>query len=235
MSGSNSSAPGAAPPGPEPITLTVHSVPLGRPDDDPGRRTRVGRLKMLLVLLVCASPVIASYLTYFLIRPEGRTNYSDLVLPTRAMPTLAVRDTNGQAADLQSLKGQWLLLAVADAACPERCERQLFLQRQLREMLGRERHRLDKVWLVTGTGAVAPALQAALLATPAMHLLQVDREALAAWLQAAPGQVLDDHLYVVDPLGEWMMRVPADAEPKRVKRDLERLLRASASWDTPGR
>ena len=32
-----------------------------------------------------------------------------------------------------------------------------------------------------------------------------------------------------------MMREPVDADPKKVKRDLEKLLRASSSWDNPGR
>jgi hypothetical protein len=40
---------------------------------------------------------------------------------------------------------------------------------------------------------------------------------------------------VVDPMGQWMMRAPADPDPSRLKRDLEKLLRASASWDLPGR
>ena len=55
----------------------------------------------------------------------------------------------------------------------------------------------------------------------------------AGW-QPAAGQALEDHLYLVDPMGEWMMRVPADPEPAKVKRDLDRLLRASASWDRAG-
>jgi hypothetical protein len=63
----------------------------------------------------------------------------------------------------------------------------------------------------------------------------VDRAALAAWLAPEAGHALEEHLYVVDPMGEWMMRIPAQPEPATVKRDLERLLRASASWDTPGR
>jgi hypothetical protein len=46
---------------------------------------------------------------------------------------------------------------------------------------------------------------------------------------------LEDHLYVVDPIGNWMMRFPAQADPKQVKRDLDRLLRASAFWDKGGR
>jgi len=66
-------------------------------------------------------------------------------------------------------------------------------------------------------------------------VLRVDAQALAGWLAPAAGQALEDHLYVVDPMGEWMMRMPANTDPARVKRDLERLLRASASWDQAGR
>jgi hypothetical protein len=47
--------------------------------------------------------------------------------------------------------------------------------------------------------------------------------------------VCSSDLYLVDPMGEWMMRVPAKPEPGRVKRDLERVLRASSSWDQAGR
>jgi len=69
-------------------------------------------------------------------------------------------------------------------------------------------------------------------------VLQVDAGALAQWLAAAPGHQLSDHLYVIDPMGNWMMRFPAGldmAGAAKAKRDLERLLRASASWDQPGR
>jgi hypothetical protein len=82
---------------------------------------------------------------------------------------------------------------------------------------------------------VAPALQQALAATPGMQMLRVPRATVAAWLKPAPGQALEDHLYIVDPLGEWMMRAPADADPNKLKRDIDRLLRASASWDKAGR
>jgi hypothetical protein len=66
-------------------------------------------------------------------------------------------------------------------------------------------------------------------------VLRVPRDELARWLAPAPGHALEQHLYVVDPMGQWMMRVPAQPEPAKLKRDIERLLRASASWDRPGR
>jgi hypothetical protein len=52
------------------------------------------------------------------------------------------------------------------------------------------------------------------------------------------GPALEEHLYVVDPLGHWMMRFPARLDKDgagKAKQDLERLLRASAGWDKAGR
>ena len=202
---------------------------------DGARRTRHGRIKMLLVLLVCAAPVLASYFMYFVVRPDTRTNYGTLILPTRSMPALPLQTLDGTPVAAPALKGQWLLLVVGPADCDEACQKRLFTQRQLREMLGRERDRIDKLWLVSDGGEVAPALRSALAADPAMTVLRAPVESLASWLEPAAGTELDRHLYLVDPMGEWMMRFPADADPARIKRDLDKLLRASSSWDRAGR
>jgi hypothetical protein len=102
-------------------------------------------------------------------------------------------------------------------------------------MTGRDRDRIDKLWLVTDSAPINPELRAALGAQPATRILRTPAVDLAAWLAPAAGESLESHLYLVDPMGRWMMRAPADLEPKRFKRDLDRVLRASASWDTPGR
>jgi hypothetical protein len=233
MSGSNSSVRDAAARA-EAIGLTVHSMPA--PELQPeARRTRIGRIKMLLVLAVCAAPVVASYFSYFVLRPQARSNYGSLILPTRSLPALPLRTLDGKPVEAAALRGQWLLLAVGPAACEPACQKRLYLQRQLREMLGRERERIDKIWFVTDTAELAPALRAALDADASLQILRVPRGAVAAWLQPEAGRALEDHLYLVDPMGEWMMRVPADPDPARIKRDLDRLLRAASSWDLPGR
>lgn len=217
----------------EPLTMTVHSLPTPDPAGAASAAaTRRGRWKMIALLLVCASPVIASYLTYYVIRPEGRRNYGELIQPQRALPSWQGTDVQGRPVALSSLKDQWLLISVADTACNEACQKHLYLQRQLRETLGREKDRLDWVWLRTGTTPLDPALQQA---TAAATVLQVPADELARWLEPAPGQRIEDHLYVVDPIGNWMMRFPANIDPQKAKRDLDRLLRASAFWDRPGR
>jgi hypothetical protein len=235
MSGSSSSNPADSvlDKNVEPLQFAVHTMPRLDPQE---RRTASGRLKLLLLLAACAAPVIASYFTYYVIRPEGRSNYAQLIDPARDLPpALALTELDGRAVDASTLRGQWLLVVVGGGACESGCEKRLYAQRQLREMTGREKDRIDKLWLVTDAAPVDPALRAALAAAPATRVLRVGAADLAAWLSAAPGESLDAHLYLVDPMGRWMMRAPASLDPMKFKRDLDRVLRASASWDTPGR
>jgi hypothetical protein len=191
---------------------------------------------MALILVACLSPVAASYFLYFVVQPQARSNYARLIQPTRAMPdSLTLRDLSGSAVSAKSLKGQWLLVVVAGSACNEPCEHLLFEQRQLREMLGREKDRIDRVWLVADDAPIREPLLRALQVGNAPTILRVPRAQLAAWLTPEDGANLEDSIYVVDPMGEWMMRTPAQPDPAKFKRDLDRLLRASAFWDRPGR
>ena len=239
MSGSKLSdatiLPAAPKPELEPLGLTVHSLPAPEAAALAAQRTRRGRWQMLLVLLACAAPVIASYFTYYVIRPEGRRNFGELVQPQRPMPDLPATALDGRATTLGSLTGQWLLVSVSGANCQADCEQRLYLQRQLRESLGREKDRLERVWLLTDAAPVAPALLPALQQA---QVLRVDGAALGQWLAPAAGQQLQEHLYLVDPQGHWMLRFPANldaAGATKAKKDLERLLRAAASWDKAGR
>ena len=214
------------------LGLTVHAMPQPGHAIAPRRR---GRWTMLAVLLACAAPVVASYLTYYVIRPEARRVYGELINPQRPLPPTQALRPDGQPLPLTSLKGQWLLVSVAGGACDAPCAEHLYLQRQLREGLGKDKDRLDWVWLVADDAAVPETLQPALKGAT---VLRVPPAELAAWLAPASGKSLAQHLYVVDPIGNWMMRFPAGmdrATASRAKRDLERLLRASAFWDKAGR
>ena len=234
MPGFDSSAPDSVLPADRsPLRLTVHSLPSVDPDV---RRTTSGRLKMFLVLLVCTLPVIAAYVAYYAIQPQGRTNYSELIEPQRPMPAdLALTDLQARRVAATTLRGQWLLVVVAGGACSESCERMLWLQRQLREALGRDKGRVDKLWLIHDDATPTPRTLAAVGVGEPAIVLRVPSAALVAWLKANPAGSLEEQLYIVDPMGNWMMRSPANPEPGKVKRDVERLLRASAGWDTPGR
>lgn len=242
MSGSNSSVPPVSDPQPSadglatPVSLTVHRVPL------PDTRRNIGRLQMLMVLACCAAPVVASYVTYFFIRPEGRSNFSELIDPLPIPPALPLTRLSGETVAPTSLKGQWVLAVVADGQCDATCENNLLTQTRVREALLREKERVDKVWFVTDDATPSPRLMAAISAGEPTQVFRVPPAELAKWLKPAAGSTLDRHLYLIDPLAQWMLRAPPlpdiQADPKPLgsfKKDIERLLRASASWDKAGR
>ncbi|MGH8847698.1 MAG: hypothetical protein ACREXQ_10740, partial [Polaromonas sp.] len=61
----------------------MHAMPMLDSSSTQAPSTTAGRWKMLAVLLVCAAPVIASYFTYYVVRPEGRRNFGELIDPQR--------------------------------------------------------------------------------------------------------------------------------------------------------
>lgn len=190
------------------------------------KQKRAGRGKLLLVLAVCAAPLIASYFTYYVIKPSSRTNYGTLLDPRDyPMPALASSALDGSRLSLQDYKGKWLMVQVSDADCQAACQKKLFDMRQLRLAQGKEMERIERVWLITDDQPLETML---LREYDGMRHLRVPAPALQTWLPAEPGTVISDHIYLIDPLGNLMMRYPKDADPNKIKKDLAKLLKASA-------
>ena len=188
------------------------------------RRIQRARLKLLGVLLVCASPVLASYFFYFVMPPTGRTNFGTLIEPQRPLPELALQDSAGQPYRMAQHLGQWVLLQVDSGACAADCAEKLYALRQQRTMTGKERERIDRVWWITDAQTPDHALMREYAGTVAVRVNPAD---LSALLPVEPGQRPEDYLWVIDPLGNLMMRFPAKGDPARIRKDVSRLLRAS--------
>ena len=220
----------------EPLDLTVVSLPS--PADALAPEVARSRLKLLAIVLVCSLPVILTYLTFYVIRPQGQATLGELIAPTQAVPAGAVAARlDGTTLPLASLKDQWLLVKVDGGACVGDCQKQLLLVRQFRLMLGKDMTRVDWVWLVNDTAPVDATLAAHLQKDQAV-VARVDASLLQAWLPLPAGKKLQDYIFVIDPMGNAMMRLPAvfdSAGARQAKRDLEHLLRASVAWDAPGR
>ena len=186
---------------------------------------KAGRWKLLALFAVCAAPLIASYFAYYVAKPQGRTNYGDLIDPrAHPMPALGASTLDGKPAALEALKGKWIMLQVGDAECTASCQKQLRDMRQLRLAQGKDMDRIERVWLVTDDAPLETLLMREYDGT---HMLRVRPEALKAWLPAEPGATAADHIYMIDPLGNLMMRFPKQADPGRIKKDIARLLKAS--------
>ena len=179
------------------------------------------RSKFLLLIGVFVVPVVAAYLAYFGWRPSGHGNYGDLIPVTPLQHTAGVA-VDGTPFDLQTLRGKWLMVHVGPAACDADCAQQLYYMRQTRIAQGKAQSRIERVWVVSDAGAVDPAL---LREHAGLHAW---RPADAAFIEQFPAvQSRNAHIYLIDPLGNLMLRFPAQPEPKRLMKDLKLLLKAS--------
>ena len=161
------------------------------------------RLKLGLLFLVCAAPFALAWMAYLFDWAAGTTsNYGELIAPrTLAVPPFA------------ALRGKWVLLTADEAACNARCENKLHIVRQLRRAMGKDMERVERLWLVAGGPAPRPELLAAIEGTR-----------VATYRDAA---LSPEHVYIIDPLGNLMLRFPREPDPSRMIKDLQRLLRAS--------
>ena len=168
-------------------------------------------------------PVVASYLLYWFWVPDKHTNYGTLIEP-RQIPASSMQTTDAKPFTFDSLRGRWVMLIIDGGKCGPRCEEKLWQVRQVRQAQGKEMGRVERVFLISddqipsaqiahdyrGTWMVHGSVQ------PIVSMLPADKSAY-------------EHVYLVDPLGNLMMRFPAHAEPKRMIKDLARLLKYSRS------
>jgi hypothetical protein len=188
-----------------------------------GRHRR--RLPLYLLLAVCIAPVIAAYVVYYVVPPSGRTNYGALLEPQRPVPELTLTHLDGSAFSVASLRGQWVMVAVDTGACGQACESKLWNMRQVRLTAGKDRDRVARVMLLTDSQPLETRL---LREFDGTRFLRADAGQLRRLLEGPGGSpALEAHVWMIDPLGNLMLRWPEGADPQRMKRDLARLLRAS--------
>jgi hypothetical protein len=172
---------------------------------------------LLLIGAITLAPVVASYAVYYLAPRSAGSNYGTL-LPTAAAPDIGGRTASGAPFRLADLRGRWVLVIGAAGECTAACERSLYATRQARTMQGKEQERIARALLVAGPAAPDAAL---LAEHPGLAVAQVAPEALAL----LPGGA--DAIVLVDPLGNLVLRYPADPDVKGLAKDLTRLLKAS--------
>jgi hypothetical protein len=166
------------------------------------------RTKLALIGAACAAPFVLGTAAYFFDWSPGKpANYGEFIAP-RPLPGPA----------FEALRGKWVLVSFDAAACDAYCERKLYLMRQVRTAVHKDAGRVERLWILTDAGKPRGDLLAAIEGTRIVPL--------GDSLRGFPGNPVD-HVYVIDPLGNLMMRFPRDPDPSKLLKDLQRLLRLS--------
>ena len=185
----------------------------------PQREARVetsagGRRIIFLIAALALAPVVAAYVIYYWFPRQPAANYGTL-LTTAPAPLIAGKRADGSPFRLDELRGRWVLLWGAPGGCGFACDKALYATRQARTMQGKDQDRIVRAWVVTGDVMPAPSVLA-----PHPDLVVIRVSGSAADL--LPGTV-----YVIDPLGNLVLRYPDDPDIRGIANDLTRLLKAS--------
>lgn len=179
---------------------------------------------LLLLAAISLAPFVGSLLLYYFWKPQGFTNYGTL-LPVMPLAETAIPVREGAPYRIADLRGKWAFLMVDSGDCDAYCESKLYLMRQIRLTQGKDQDRIERVWIVTDGKQPETALTAQFAGTVEVLAAATD---FAAMLPASTSA--RDHVYVIDPFGNLMMRFPRDADLTRVKRDVGKLMKASSGW-----
>lgn len=178
------------------------------------------RTLILLLVLLCA-PVIASYLLYFWeVRPAS-INYGEL-LKVKPMAGTGLNQLDNTIFRIRQLRGKWVLLTVDSGKCDEQCQKKLYYMRQVRLVQNKEMNRVERVWLIDDGEAPDPKILKEY--KNSWFISAKDSEILGS----IPAEISQhDHIYLIDPMGNLMMRFPKNPDPAKMVKDLKRLLQVS--------
>ena len=176
---------------------------------------------MLAIAALCLAPFAAALIAYFYWQPQGGMNYGELI-PARPLSDPPLRHLDRRAFRLSELRGKWILLQLDQADCAAACRAKLYGMRQVRLAQGREMERVERVWLILDEAPLETLLMREYDGT---RMLRAAGSPIVA--EFPPPGGVRDHIYLIDPLGNLMLRFPKDADPRKMYKDLARLLRAS--------
>ena len=188
---------------------------------------------LTILLLLFAIPLLLAW--FFTAENDhlgqGTTNHGQLLLPPLDLSKLDLRDNQSQSILPSLWKGRWLLLYVSHGTCNEACAKDLYYLRQIRTATGKYSERVQRGVLTFSDQAADAKLQQMLNTEFAGTLHLVTTSAgFANFIRNTPDEKLalqQGGIYLVDPLGNVLMRYQQNTDPMGIYKDLMRLLKIS--------
>ena len=180
-----------------------------------------GRRQLIFMALLFLGPVVAALSLYYFkpdLAPSGSTAHGELLDPIVQIPAIDAPANEGA-----TFYGAWTLTVVAPD-CDADCAESLLQIRQIRLALGRDMSRIGRVLMVTGGGTASDTIVAE---HPGLRIVDASEPDLVAQAARFPGDPASS-VYLVDPLGNLMMRFERGTSSKDIKADLKRLLKLSS-------
>jgi cytochrome oxidase Cu insertion factor (SCO1/SenC/PrrC family) len=171
-------------------------------------------------------PLVFSFYMYYGSdwRPVASTEHGELYRPARPLPQAELRDSKGQVGPVNPFSEKWSLVYVGGGACDDACKTSLYFMRQTRLSLNNEMTRMNRFFLATSACCNNEFLDSE---HAGLVTLDASGPEGAALVAAFPAADREHSLYIVDPLGNLVMRYDTRENPKGLLDDLKKLLKLS--------
>jgi hypothetical protein len=123
---------------------------------------------------------------------------------------------------MKDFHGKWVLVTVDSGHCDEACQAKLYFMRQVRLVQGKEKHRIERLWLVSDD--VVPDAELVKQFEGTFFVNAKDSEILS-FIETK--EIQTKHIYLIDPIGNLMMRFPENVDGTKMGHDIKRLLHVS--------
>ncbi len=186
------------------------------------------RLILLFIIACFAIPLVVAWLLVGRWQPSSSVQHGELLNPARLLTKLHFATLDSQHWNETAIRGHWVLIHMGSATeCDTSCHTALYDMRQVRLALGKDMGRVKTLLLLetlpdTGLRQWLADEHPAMIVGVANAATRT--ELISAFRSPAATQ---EWIYLVDPLGNLLMRYPVTVEPRGMLKDLQRLLRLS--------
>jgi cytochrome oxidase Cu insertion factor (SCO1/SenC/PrrC family) len=181
------------------------------------------------VVLSFVAPVILAYIMYFFVDIKSFTNHGEILNPIINISSFDLKDENGLIIPENELMSKWRIISFLGKDCDVQCAARLHDTRQIYTSLGKDRDRAVRMFV-----HLEPASDTLLklIAEEHQNVIHVsgDKSTIINALghNVRDGVSVDNNeTYIMDPLGNVMMRFTQDQPNKDFLQDLRKLLKAS--------
>lgn len=194
---------------------------------------RRNRRNVIILALVFFAPALFAYVLYLSgWRSETTRNYGVLIDPPRPLNAAGLLTLDGKPVDRESLTRKWSIVYIGSGECVAECQETMAMLRQLYVSLAKNQRRVQRLFVITD-GELRGPMKAPLEADSELLLLKLAKDVtsgsfLEQFSTEADSRVgLDSAIYLMDPIGNLMMVYRAPVDPKKMRKDLSRLLHFS--------
>lgn len=180
------------------------------------------------VVISFVAPVVAAYALFFMgVTPPAYSNKGELLNPIVDVDSFALRDDSNIPLGRDALtEHKWHMIYFVGSSCDAACNQALYNMRQINIAVGKNANRLQRLLVhLEPPGEDFQALIAK--EYPQVRHANAVSKTIAAALQDVGPEFRANEIYIMDPLGNIMLRFTQEQSYKDLLHDLNKLFKVS--------